>query len=308
MTYDIASLPSPGLAGHCGGFESSGRPRRGRRRHRLVTATEVSSTPYAFPGYDIPDVPAYHPYYTAIEGMAELGIIEGYQNGNFGPATRSSAAIRQDDRAHHGVNDPRTSPHHERQFLFTDAPAMISAIQPTSSILSTTVVRKADPHHWLTVGYPDGSFRPANKITRAQVITMIVRAEPGAPITAEHVERRPRYTDPTHGQNIQDCGVQRVSRRHRGNRERTLTGWNTKATPPRRWRRCSGTFCWQVHSPARPLRLRPIVRSSTYKVQSLALPKRFIMGRATHGGSGAVDQPLALGDSVIAESFNGTPT
>ena len=35
-----------------------------------------------------PDVPATNPYYTAITDLAGRGIITGYANGNFGPATR----------------------------------------------------------------------------------------------------------------------------------------------------------------------------------------------------------------------------
>ena len=40
---------------------------------------------FASPALAFPDVPASHPYYDAIQGLADQAIIGGYTNGNFGP-------------------------------------------------------------------------------------------------------------------------------------------------------------------------------------------------------------------------------
>ncbi len=181
-----------------------------------------------------PDVPADHPYFTAIEGMAALEIIAGYQNGNFGPA---DPVIRQQFAKMivltMAVNDPAnfTATTNDR-FLFTDAPAMIAE----------TKAGELYPYHYvskaaitgLTVGYPDGSFRPLNKITRAQVITMIVRAGSrvlqSPPSTWRGVLD---YTDPTHGQNIRIAEFNGLLNGIVGNPSGTLNGWNTKGDATR---------------------------------------------------------------------------
>jgi Tol biopolymer transport system component len=181
-----------------------------------------------------PDVPADHPYYTAIEGMAALKIIEGYQNGNFGPA---DPVIRQQFAKMivltMAVNDPTnfTTTTNDK-FLFTDAPAMISQT-PTGELYPYHYVSKA-ALTGLTVGYPDGSFRPTNKITRAQVITMIVRA-------GSRVLQSPRstwrgvldYTDPNHGQNIRIAEYNGLLAGIVGNSSGTLSGWDTTGNATR---------------------------------------------------------------------------
>jgi hypothetical protein len=78
-----------------------------------------------------------------------------------------------------------------------------------SSIVNTT--GELYPYHYvakaaltgLTQGYPDGTFRPLNNITRQQVITMIVRA--GSQVLMPpptDYQGVLSYADITHGQNI----------------------------------------------------------------------------------------------------------
>ena len=63
----------------------------------VILLVAVVSFPVADPITSFPDVPASHPYYTAITDLASRGIIGGYGTGNFGPSdnvTRLSEARR----------------------------------------------------------------------------------------------------------------------------------------------------------------------------------------------------------------------
>ncbi|MFH1833415.1 MAG: S-layer homology domain-containing protein [bacterium] len=142
-----------------------------------------------------PDVPADHPYAVAIEGMAERQIIEGYGNGSFGPAdlvTRQQFAKMIVLTMGYTVTEDDT-------YDFADASSMV---QTTTELYPYHYVAKA-ALTGLTQGYPDGTFRPLNNITRQQMITMIVRAGSQflMPPPADY-RGVLSYADPTHGQNI----------------------------------------------------------------------------------------------------------
>jgi hypothetical protein len=159
---------------------------------------------YALPASEVtrfPDVEVDHPYAVAIEAIADLGIIEGYINGNFGPSdpiTRQqfakmivlTMAVNNPAQFTTTLND---------EFDFTDS-ASIDRIQ--GQLYPYHYVAKA-ALTGLTVGYPDGSFRPLNRISRQQVITMIVRAgsqvlNPAPPTYQGDLS----YANPEHGQRI----------------------------------------------------------------------------------------------------------
>ncbi len=181
-----------------------------------------------------PDVPADHPYYTAIEGMAEREIIQGYQNGNFGP---SDPVIRQQFAKMIVLTMAEYDPAQfttttNDTFTFTDSDLLISQT-PSGELYPYHYVSKA-ALTGLTVGYPDGSFKPANRITRQQVITMIVRAgsrelRPPPPGYRGVLD----YSDPTHGQNIRLAEYNGILDGIVGNSSGTLTGWNTKGDATR---------------------------------------------------------------------------
>lgn len=142
-----------------------------------------------------PDVPKEHTYYTAIEGMADKNIISGYKSGYFGP----NDLVTRQQFAKMIVLTKGLTPTVVDEYNFTDADAMKGA---TQDLYPYHFVAKA-ALAGLIAGYPDGSFRPLNNITRQQVITMIVRA-------GSQVLQPPpssyrgvlSYGDPTHGQNI----------------------------------------------------------------------------------------------------------
>ncbi len=174
-----------------------------------------------------PDVPADHPYYTAIEGMAEREIIQGYQNGNFGPA---DPVIRQQFAKMIVLTmaeyDPvQFTPTTNDTFAFTDSDLLISQT-PSGELYPYHYVSKA-ALTGLTVGYTDGSFKPANRITRQQVITMIVRAGSRALQPPPSGYRGVlSYSDPTHGQNIRLAEYNGILEGIIGP-SGTLTGWDT---------------------------------------------------------------------------------
>jgi alpha-tubulin suppressor-like RCC1 family protein len=141
-----------------------------------------------------PDVPASHPYYEAIEGMAARGIIGGYTNGYFGP----SDLVKRQQFAKMIV-------------LIMGFPTTENDICPFGDVLPVDSLDPLYPDHYiavaartgLTTGYPDSTFRPYKEITRQQVITMLVRAG------GTDLETPPAnwagvlsYADPTHGENI----------------------------------------------------------------------------------------------------------
>ena len=172
-----------------------------------------------------PDVPADYPYAAAIEGMADQGIIEGYVSGYFGPknlVTRQQFAKMIVLTLGYTVTEGDT-------YDFADA----SAIARTAGELY--------PYHYvakaaltgLTEGYPDGTFRPLNNITRQQVITMIVRA--GSQVLlppAASYQGVLGYADRTHGQNIRLAEFNHLLDGIVGPRG-GLAGWDTTANATR---------------------------------------------------------------------------
>ena len=117
------------------------------------------------------DVPASHPYYEAITGMADREIICGYTNGNFGP------------------NDPVIRQQFAKMIVLTlGLPVTEADWQDTTKPfvdLESDDLTKLYPHEYVAVcalnnitkGTEDPTqFAPYRNITRQQVITMVVRA------------------------------------------------------------------------------------------------------------------------------------
>ncbi len=155
---------------------------------------ESAATPF-------PDVPADYVYATAINYIANNGIIQGYTNGSFGPndlVTRQQFAKMI--LLTMAVNNPEQyTVTEDDEYKFTDSK---SIDDEEGELYPFHYVSKAFLTG-LTQGYPDGSFRPLNNISCQQVVTMIVRAgsqvlEP-PPSTYKGVLS---YANGTHGQNI----------------------------------------------------------------------------------------------------------
>lgn len=99
----------------------------------------------------------------AIEKAAKLGFVNGYEDGSFRPqglVTRSEFAVILARALHLPVND-------NKQLTFSD---LDSIPQWASTSISATV--KAG----IVTGYEDNTFRSDQRITRAEITAMIVRA------------------------------------------------------------------------------------------------------------------------------------
>jgi hypothetical protein len=141
-----------------------------------------------------PDVPSGHPYEEAIEALAVRGIVGGYADGTFGP------------------DDPVVRMQFAKMIVLTiGRPVTAADACPFPDVPEGTAQNPLYPDHYvavaaasvLTTGYPDGTFRPYDRITRYQVITMAVRAG------GNKLKDPPvgwlgvlDYSDPTHGQNL----------------------------------------------------------------------------------------------------------
>jgi len=178
-----------------------------------------------------PDVPTGHHYATAIEGMADEAIIEGYTSGYFGP------------------NDPVVRQQFAKMIVLTMAEFYPSQYTATTNdeyefTDSATIVRTTGelyPYHFvakaaltgLTVGYSDGTFRPFTKISRQQVITMIVRgASQLLSPPPSNYNGVLSYADPAHGQNIRVAEYNHLLDNIIGP-SGTLSSWSTSSNATR---------------------------------------------------------------------------
>lgn len=105
--------------------------------------------------YNFPDVDQSRWSVTAISYMNKLGIVKGYPDGDFKP----EASIT---RAEFAAMAARFADLQEGDKTFSDL---------DSSHWAYDVVRKAASAGWIS-GYPDGTFKADNPITRAEVVTI----------------------------------------------------------------------------------------------------------------------------------------
>jgi N-acetylneuraminic acid mutarotase len=142
-----------------------------------------------------PDVPTDHPYRAAIEGLAARHVVGGYGNGNFGPG--DPVKRMQFAKMIVLALDFTVSP--EDMCTFSDVPSGT----PQDPLYPDHYVAVAAKNH-LVMGYTeDNTFRPDNKISRYQVVTMVVRAggsELGTPPPGWQGVLD--YSDATHGENL----------------------------------------------------------------------------------------------------------
>ena len=140
-----------------------------------------------------PDVPQGHSYYTAIEGMAARQIIGGYSDGRFGPSDPVKRA--QFAKMIDGAMGLQVTEGGLPLPPFTDMGSNDSA-----SLYPHDYVAAA---FWanITTGKTATTFAPWDPITRAQMITMAVRAanslEPGSldPVPAGFQPTIPFFSD-----------------------------------------------------------------------------------------------------------------
>jgi len=136
-------------------------------RALLLLAVVVVILCCAGPALAFPDVPAGHRYAVAIADLSGRRIINGFANGTFGP------------------DEPVTRQQFAKMICLTLGLAATQA--DVCSFPDVTPLGGEDPlypDHYvakaaadgITTGYPDGTFRPYTDISRAQLVTMVVRA------------------------------------------------------------------------------------------------------------------------------------
>ncbi|OGC07149.1 hypothetical protein A2230_06410 [candidate division WOR-1 bacterium RIFOXYA2_FULL_36_21] len=121
------------------------------------------------------DVPQSYWAKRPIEGSSTVGLVEGYPDGTFKPERTLSRA--------------------ELATLLVRASGTEVTERPRSKVF-----KDVDPSHWaapyikeaiamgLVQGYPDGNFRPNNKISKAEAITVLARYDR---LPLEKVEQKP---------------------------------------------------------------------------------------------------------------------
>ncbi|MBN1630523.1 MAG: S-layer homology domain-containing protein, partial [Thermoleophilia bacterium] len=163
----------------------------------VVIALVVSMVSLAVASNGFPDVPATHPYYAAINDLASRSIINGYGNGDFGPG------------------DPVTRQQFAKMVVLTGG----YPVSETNICYFTDVERSDDTSFYpdnyvavcaangITVGKTATTFDPYARITRYQVLSMVVRMADnlqagllGAPPPGWSAAAG-WDTDPTHGSN-----------------------------------------------------------------------------------------------------------
>ncbi len=120
------------------------------------------------PASAFPDVPAGHPYAGAIDEMATRGVVNGYQNGDFGP---DDEVFRQ-QFAKMIVLALELPVSEADVCYFTDVDHDLSPVDPLFPDNYVAVCAQ----NGITIGVSEYLFAPYADITRAQLITMVARA------------------------------------------------------------------------------------------------------------------------------------
>jgi hypothetical protein len=103
-----------------------------------------------------PDVPADQWYAEAVETMAGLGVVSGYENGTFGPNKKIT-------RAEFVTIAMAFSTLENGKSTFSDVP---------DSFWAAPYIYSASQQGWVS-GYEDGTFGPNKNITRAEAVSII---------------------------------------------------------------------------------------------------------------------------------------
>ncbi|MCJ7796229.1 MAG: M6 family metalloprotease domain-containing protein [Thermoleophilia bacterium] len=146
------------------------------------------------------DVPAGDPYHVAIAGMAADGIIAGYETAGGTEFRPSSPVLRAQFAKMIDLTLGLTVTEGGTALPFVDVECPVDDLYPDDYV----AVAYANA---LIKGYPGSLFKPYQDVSRAQLLTMVVRAVEG--VRPEGLHTPPSsWTgklpggDPTHGENI----------------------------------------------------------------------------------------------------------
>jgi TolB protein len=173
----------------------------------VIVGLVVLIASQALASSDFPDVDTGHPYYSAINDLASRGIIGGYTTGYFGP---EDPVIRQ-QFAKMIVKTLDLEVTGSEVCPFTDVAAQAGTDPFYPSKYVAVCAREG-----ITNGKTATTFDPYSNITRAQVMTMVVRAaqkfgielsQPTSAYYGDSSYTMRYFTDATHGLNAQIAEV-----------------------------------------------------------------------------------------------------
>ena len=203
-----------------------------------ASTSTTSTTGTTLPAATFSDVPATSPYYAAIAALASRGIISGYPDGTFGP---DKLVLRKHFAKM--IVGAMGLPVTEADWQDATPPFTDCGPDDPASLYPHDYIAVAKAHN-LTAGKTATTFAPDATITRAQMVTMVVRAAQNSGIDLEPVggdtpvSSRPTPTPPT--ARTSTWPTPTACSRDLPSPATPAPGW--RATPLGvRWRRCCGT-------------------------------------------------------------------
>ncbi len=127
----------------------------------LVFSLVFPSLTLTAPSGDFPDVPTDHWAAPRIRRMAQAGVITGFPDGTF----RLDAQVTREEIVTMLVRATGRQP-------IVSSTAVFSDVSP--SRWSAGNIERAVAEGWVK-GYPDGTFKPTNPVTRSEMAVMVVR-------------------------------------------------------------------------------------------------------------------------------------
>jgi len=177
-------------------YASVGAPSDNMGFTRILVSTGVAPVDTTFT-----DVSATNPYYAAISAMAGEEIINGYPDGTFGP---DKLVLRKHfAKMIVGAMGLAVT---ENDWQDANPPFADCGVDDSSSTYPHDFIAVAKANG-LTQGKTATTFAPDANITRAQMVTMVVRAAQNFgitldPVSADYAGAYKDYSDPTHGTNV----------------------------------------------------------------------------------------------------------
>jgi hypothetical protein len=147
------------------------------------------------------DVPSSQPYQGAIINLASRGIVSGFSDGTFGPS--KLVMRKQFAKMIVGAMGLTVT---EADWQDSARPFTDCGRDNPNSLYPHDYIAVATAHN-LTIGMTPTTFAPNANITRAQMVTMVVRAAENSgialnPVGPDYVGKFVDYADPTHGTNV----------------------------------------------------------------------------------------------------------
>jgi len=184
--------------------------------------TDETRESYLTSENDFSDVKSGSWYNTAVSTLAEMGIVKGYADGSFRPdayITRAEfAAIAA-------------------RFDTTDISGKTADFRDIADSWARSYIVRTAVLGWVR-GYDDGSFRPDNDITRAEVATMVNRVLQRVPGTKDDLlSGMVQWPDNQNTSAWYYLALQEASNSHdykhyTGSKEQTLESWTSLTENP----------------------------------------------------------------------------